>query len=101
MIVDLFLRAGDRTEMDSALEQAGLIGPEGRLIDPEGVRLSRIGRIARPTGEIDGGGMQIMEDVPGYHANLRVQRALSEAELAALAPVTIDPPASPYRVWFG
>lgn len=99
MIVDIYLRADSRAAIDVLLDAAGLIDDEGRPASID-VRLSRIASMARPTGTFDADGAAIMADVPGYHANLRLLREATDEELALLAPVTIDPPATPYRVWF-
>ncbi len=99
MIADFYLRAADRPALDAALAAAGLIDAEGFPATAE-VAISRIGVIRQPTGDVDGEGLPIMEDLPGYHANLRLLRAATEAELAALEAVTLPAPATPYRIWF-
>lgn len=98
-MIDIYLRAPDRDTMDAALAAAGLTNEDGRPGAPD-IRWSRIGTISRATGEVDKEGLPIMEEVPGYHANLRLMREATAEELNALAPLTIDPPATPYRVWF-
>lgn len=94
MTWDLYLRGPDREAVDAALETAGLVVDNVRA---DGVHLSRIGPIVRPAG-FDGE-EPLFETIPDYHANLRLDREPSEAEIEALAGVSIPAPATPFRVW--
>lgn len=94
-MMDINLRALTREALDLAL--GDLIGSEGASVN-ERVLLDRIGPITRQIGT-DGSGNAIFETISDYHANLRFLDNPSEAQVAALAGVTIAQPASPYRVW--
>ena len=63
--------------------------------------LDIIGTMYRETGNMltDGEGMEYpeMEEVDGYHANLREE--LTDEQVALLP--TVDAPATPYRKWAG
>lgn len=93
---DYYLRATDEAAMDAALLAAAVTNSEGNLYP--GMELSVIGRIDKPTGQVDAEGYPIMQPLPGYHANLRTTVDLLDAQLAELP--TIDPPNNPVRVWF-
>ncbi|KKC24450.1 hypothetical protein [Sphingomonas sp. SRS2] len=99
MTTDIYLRADDRDSLDAVLWDAGLIDGDGRPVQSD-ILLTRISTLWRPTGEIDGDGMPVTETVAGYHANLRLLREPTEAEVSALDGVTIPQPANPFRVWF-
>jgi hypothetical protein len=58
-----------------------------------------IGVISRPTGELDPEGNQVMEDLPGWHANLRLTVPLTTTQEVILSPILIQPPANPARTW--
>lgn len=96
-MMDLNLRAATREAIDLALTAADLISAEGQTAS-ERVLIDYIGPITRQTG-VDGNGDPIMQTIPDYHANLRLLDGAAEAQIAALAGVTIAPPNAPYRVW--
>jgi hypothetical protein len=77
IVTDVYLRADSQQAIDKALVAAGLNDPRISAVD-------YIGNI---------------EAVEGYHANLRVLRALTAKETKALAAIVIAAPASPVRVW--
>ncbi len=101
--IDLNLRAADKAAMFNALlaagfrqdEESGAIYPHDSstslLLLPEGM-------VTRSTGEVqvvDGVEQEVLEVVPGYHANVRT----ADVELAAaLAPVTVTAEIPQY-VW--
>lgn len=66
-----------------------------------GFCLDTIGQIIKPTGQmltVDGVEVPEIAPIAGFHANLRGE--LSEAQLAALAPILLTaPPENPFRVW--
>jgi hypothetical protein len=67
-----------------------------------GAALDVIGVIYQPTGAMltgqDGLPYPEMAAVPGFHANLRTESPLSDAQLVQL-PLVTPLPATPYRVW--
>ena len=96
MITDFYLRGSDPTELDKALEAAGLIDDESRPAS-DLVCLDRIGTISRVTGYEDG--EPVIEETEGHHANVRLLFKPSDELTEALLPVMILPPDTPYRVW--
>lgn len=67
---------------------------ETRLIPAEGVSYDPVGLIYKETGEFDAEWQPVMEQVDGWHCNLRMDGALPPAlEPFVMAPVT------PARVW--
>lgn len=92
---DLYLRASTREELDAALEAAGLA--EGSA----GVQFDWIGPFQRLVGYEgeDGEGDPIWATFAAYHANLRVDGALTAEQHALLAPFAIALPDTPFRRW--
>ena len=101
VLIDLYLKADNETDMTAALKAAGFSqDPDsGALYHPDAaLQLLPPGMITRPTGEVqtvDGIELEVWEAVPGYHANVRTTDA---ALAAALEPVTVDVD-TPQYVW--
>lgn len=106
-MIDYFLRTDTQQELYDALVAAGLAvidhfehDEEGAPVDVgvwrmlDGAHLDEIGAISRPTGEVDDDGIDVLEPVEGYHANLR----LVDIEPQGALPV-IPTPSNPARVW--
>lgn len=91
---DYWLKGDTRLDVEASLQDAGIsLGPTlVSSYDP-------IGIISKPTGEVDEEGTPVMEELPGWHANLRLTEALSGSQGAALAAVLIQPPGNPVRTW--
>ncbi|MEI8397089.1 MAG: hypothetical protein WCF85_20385 [Rhodospirillaceae bacterium] len=86
---DIYLRAPDEATLTTALLNAGVLVPceNGDVIAP-GCALDVIGTIYQQVGDV-------MEPIPGWHANLRVE---GDAP-AGMESVTIERPNKPWRVW--
>ena len=101
VLIDLYLKADNETDMTAALKAAGFSqDPDsGALYHPDAaLQLLPPGMITRPTGEVqtvDGIELEVWEAVPGYHANVRTTDA---ALAAALEPVTVVVE-TPQYVW--
>ena len=101
VLIDLYLKADNETDMTAALKAAGFSqDPDsGALYHPDAaLQLLPPGMITRPTGEVqtvDGIELEVWEAVPGYHANVRTQ---DPAMVAALEPVTVVVE-TPQYVW--
>lgn len=105
---DYLLRATDETALWAALLAAGVVAEQPDLtgalvrLPTGGTALDVIGVIYQPTGvtltDQDGLPYPEMAPVPGFHANLRTEGPLSDAQLALL-PLVAPSPATPYRVW--
>ena len=91
--MDLYLRAADEATMNAALIDAGLLTDE---CPAQGVSLDVIGPIVRVVG-YDDDGEPIVQEYPEWHVNLRAD--LNDEQITTLAPFTITPPETPYRVW--
>lgn len=92
-----YLKADSRADLIAALDAAGM-WRDGFLPATIGDALDEIGTISRPTGAtvmVDGIETQVMEPIPGYHANLLLHGDLP----AAFAAIVIQAPANPVRVW--
>lgn len=93
---DYYLRGSDERALRAILESAGLLG---NIDDNEG------GQLLHPTEAASVDWIGAMYDdatampLAGWHANLRLDRQLTDDEIAALRDVLIDEPASPCRVW--
>ncbi|MCY1253010.1 hypothetical protein D9M68_123230 [compost metagenome] len=107
MFHDYYLRGPDRDTVRAALLAAGLtvefLGEDGELrrVSADGINITSPGEISLG-GEWDAEGNVITPPapVPGWHANLRLVRPLTEAELAHVGAWILDPaPTTPYRVW--
>jgi len=106
MFHDYYLRGLDRDTTRAALLAAGLtvdieVDGEMQRLPAAGVSLSTIGTIYEG-GEWDADGNVVTPPtaVPGWYVNLRLERALTAGEQAALAGMLIAPdPSTPYRVW--
>ncbi|MGF6878344.1 hypothetical protein [Paraburkholderia sp. MM5477-R1] len=92
---DYYLRAPNADELRKALLAAQLIEPlgGGEYVSCDGMQLDMIGELAlfKDRGDV--------ATLPGWHANLRMSRPLSDDERARLAEFVIDPPKAPLRVW--
>jgi hypothetical protein len=107
-----YLKATSEEALFAALENAGFYKKVYSEFDEEGnpvgdfellrvgqFDLDVIGPIFKPTGQtttIDGEEVPTMEQLDGYHANIRG----ITPEQAELLP-TIDAPANPVRMWAG
>jgi beta-glucanase (GH16 family) len=117
-----YIKASDEATLWNALEAAGLatkqydpedpanIAPEGAedftpsgefdWVKADGYDLDIIGVIYKPTEEVDEEGNPVMEQLDGYHANIRKWDGdFTEEQLAALP--LIVPPNKPVRIWAG
>ncbi|MNF91605.1 hypothetical protein D3C84_742110 [compost metagenome] len=98
-IVDLYLKAGSKSAMTTALKAAGFTqDSESGAFYCQGADISLIGTIYKPTGETvqeDGAPVPVMAAAPGYHANVRTT---SEALATALDALRLYPE-TPVRVW--
>jgi hypothetical protein len=105
---DYLLRATDEAALWAALLAAAVIAEQPDVTGTQvkvplgGAALDVIGVIYQPTGvtltDQDGLPYPEMAPVPGFHANLRTEGPLSEAQLALL-PLVTPLPATPDRVW--
>lgn len=96
---DLYLKAETETVMDAALIEAGLVADiEGEIVPLYGTSIDRIGAFDRMVGTDPETGDPIMQHYPEYHCNVRCAH-LSDEAAAVLAPFTIAPPETPFRVW--
>jgi len=98
-LIDLYLKAGTKSAMTTALKAAGFMPDDesGALYHP-GTAISVIGTIKKPTGEkviLDGVEQDMLVDVPGYHVNVRT----TSEELAAALDAQRTYPVTPVRVW--
>ena len=91
---DYWLRGDSQGEVETAMASAGI-----PLLPSTMSSYDAIGTIWRDTGEVDADGNPVMEPIPGWHANLRMVRALTEGEEMALDGVLIQEPQHPVRVW--
>lgn len=80
-MTDIYLKATTRAALVKKLVAAELLADD---IPAQGVSLDEIGEI---------------EDVKGYHANLRLAGALTDEQTAALGNIVVAEPKTPYRVW--
>lgn len=99
--IDINLKAADKAAMTEALLAAGFIkdSESGTLYHAAAsLQLLPPGMVTRPTGEVqtvDGIELEVLEPVPGYHANVRTTDA---ALAAALEPVAVNV-VTPQYVW--
>lgn len=95
-MIDLYLCAETKTQMDGALARAGVMDRfQVNAIDENGEQSERFEYAPKAGIDIDVIGE--IPDASGWHVNLRAD--LTDEQIAALAAVTIIPPATPYRVW--
>lgn len=123
MLIAHYLKAADEAALWTALEAAGLSSKQYDHQDPlnvkpedaaddwqptgvfawvksDGYDLDTIGEIFKPTGDTDADGNPVMEQLDGYHANIRKWEGdFSDEQLAALP--TIAKPTNPVRIWAG
>ncbi|ADG20409.1 conserved hypothetical protein [Paraburkholderia atlantica] len=92
---DYYLRAPTADGLHKALLAARLIESldGGEYAPSDGMQLDVIGELAIFTGTGEAA------TLPGWHANLRMSRPLSDDERSRLAGFVIDPPKAPLRVW--
>lgn len=95
-MTDLYLKADDEATLDMALLSAQLTDADGKPV--EGVNLDKIGIIERITG-YDGNGDPITKTYDGFHANVRTDFDIDEDTMQELEPLSVSPPANPFRVW--
>ena len=98
-MIDLYLKAGSKSAMTTALKAAGFIqdAESGALYHPDAA-LDVIGTIYQPTGEttlVDGQEVPVTAPVSGYHVNVRT----TAEELAAALGALRTYPVTPVRVW--
>ena len=98
-MIDLYLKAGSKSAMTTALKAAGFIqdAESGALYHPDAA-LDVIGTIYQPTGEttlVDGQEVPVTAPVSGYHVNVRT----TSEELAAALDAQRTYPVTPVRVW--
>ena len=98
-MIDLYLKAGSKSAMTTALKAAGFIQDveSGALYHPAAA-LDVIGTIYQPTGEttlVDGQEAPVMAPVSGYHVNVRT----TSDELATALDAQRTYPVTPVRVW--
>jgi hypothetical protein len=108
-----YIKASDEQALWSALESANLTSKqysefyeEGNgvgefdWVKADGYDLDIIGVIYKPTEAVDAEGNPVMEQLDGYHANIRKWDGdFTEEQLAALP--LIVPPNKPVRIWAG
>lgn len=103
-MTDYHLRASDATALYDVLEAAGVVteGDHGwHVTDAHKYALDVIGEVYKPTGETiqtDDGEQNVLRNVGGFHANLRVIDA-SSFDADKIALITIETPANPVRAW--
>ncbi|MGE6233465.1 hypothetical protein [Aeromonas media] len=98
-MIDLYLKAGSKSAMTTALKAAGFIqdAESGALYHPDAA-LDVIGTIYQPTGEtslVDGQEVPVTAPVSGYHVNVRT----TSDELATALDAQRTYPVTPVRVW--
>ena len=98
-LIDLYLKAGSKSAMTTALKSAGFIqdAESGALYHPDAA-LDVIGTIYQPTGEtslVDGQEVPVTAPVSGYHVNVRT----TSDELATALDAQRIYPETPVRVW--
>lgn len=98
-----YLKATDKEQLHSLMEQAGLLVEReafGIVEKVPTVEFVEIGLIQNPTGErVESGGMliDVFEPVEGYHANIHGVLTSEQAEI--LSPITIEAPQTPRHNW--
>ena len=103
-MTDYFLKAADATALYDVLEAAGVVteGDHGwHVTDAHKYALDVIGEVYKPTGETiqtDDGPLSWVQNVGGFHANLRVIDA-SSFDADKIASITIETPENPVRAW--
>ena len=103
-MTDYFLKAADATTLYDVLEAAGVVteGDQGwHVTDGHKYALDVIGDVYKPTGETiqtDDGVQDVLRNVGGFHANLRVIDA-SSFDADKIALITIETPNNPVRGW--
>ncbi len=101
---DYYLKAADATALYDVLEAAGVVteGDQGwHVTDAHKYALDVIGDVYKPTSETiqtDDGEQNVMRNVGGFHANLRVIDA-SSFDADKIASITIETPNNPVRGW--
>lgn len=98
-MIDLYLKAGSKSAMTTALKAAGFIqdAESGALYHPDAA-LDVIGTIYQPTGEttlVDGQEVPVTAPVSGYHVNVRT----TSDELTTALDAQRTYPVTPVRVW--
>ena len=98
-MIDLYLKAGTKSAMTTALKAAGFSqDPDsGALYHPDAA-LDVIGTIYQPSGEttlVDGQEVPVTAPVSGYHVNVRT----TSDELATALESFRTYPETPVRVW--
>ena len=83
-MIDLYLKDATREELFEKLIAAGFMIKDFPDYKIEGVFLDDIGQI---------------DEVAGYHVNLRLAEELTEEQTALLADTILITPETPCRVW--
>lgn len=91
-MTDYYLRTDTKQQMDAALAAAGLV-VGGRTVD--GVYIDMIGRIPCT---LDYEGNEVKPADTRFHANVRVVKPLTAAQVSSL-PLVSPLPAVPYRMF--
>lgn len=95
-MTDLYLKATTEAEMNEALTQAGvLVDIDGELYPAVGVSYDPIGPFTRVDYSVE---PPVETYYPDWHVNVR-SYDLTEDQIDMLAPFSIVPPHTPYRVW--
>ena len=103
-MTDLYLKAADADALYAALEAAGIVaqGEGGYYVaDAHSYALDVVGEVYEPTGETvntEDGLQNVMRNVIGFHANLRVINA-DNFDAKMLAHIIINMPNNPVRGW--
>jgi hypothetical protein len=103
-MTDYHLRATDATTLYDVLEAAGVVteGDHGwHVTDAHKYALDVIGEVYKPTGETiqtDDGVQDVMRNVGGFHANLRVIN-MSDFDVNKIAEILLETPGNPVRGW--
>jgi hypothetical protein len=94
-MIDLYLKAPTKADMDAALLAAELVYEvDNSLWAASGVLVDIIGPITKWDTSVE---PPVETVYPEWHVNVRA--VLTDEQLAAVEPVVIVPPDVPYRVW--
>ena len=94
---DYYLRGADARSVFASLARAGL---SMRVQNDDEVAISFAPGVSVDSiGELSDASDDNAVPLSGWHANVRLDRQLTDDEREALADVLIDPPATPQRIW--
>lgn len=95
-MIDLYLKAPTKADMDAALLAAELAyGVDNILFVAPGVLIDTIGPITKWDISVD---PPVEKHYPEWHVNVRCE-GLTEEQHSAVLDYIIAPPETPYRVW--